>query len=180
MGFIERTSRDGLPSPWMCHHLSTHEPTRNATDGPPENRRSRGRSPPRRRRHPADADRRLTTSTGTQRSRICAGVIGRSQLDLITFALVRSAAWASTATRIDRRLDERIRAERATECGLSVVCRPQTTPVTRGRKPPMTCTFTSVGWGRFELPTSASRTLSSQTTADVSKRTWQVSADIWT
>ena len=44
-------------------------------------------------------------------------------------------------------------------CGLCVVCCPQATPLTESGKPLLTCMFTLVGWGRFELPTSASRTI---------------------
>jgi hypothetical protein len=43
------------------------------------------------------------------------------------------------------------------ECGLSVVCTVLTTGAATSGKPPVTWDLLGVGWGRFELPTSASR-----------------------
>jgi len=43
-----------------------------------------------------------------------------------------------------------------------------------GHKTARDLDFYLVGWGRFELPASASRTLSSRTTGDVSERSRQV------
>ena len=111
---------------------------------------------------------------GTQTSRILRGHQPFGHSARFAYPLVNGLC---VGQRQARAADEaRNRVLSATECGLSVVWRPQTASVDTTRKPPLTCMSTLVGWGRFELPASASRTLSSRTTTDVSEPTRQVSA----
>ena len=122
---------------------------------------------------------RLTTSTGTQRSRVSGAPSTARRLD-VTAVSPGQRPGRGTMASLNSRPDRRDRLSSADGCGLCVVCCPQATPLTESRKPLLTCMFTLVGWGRFELPTSASRTKFIRTTVDLSERTWQVSADFRT